>query len=230
MKKIETSLIFILLSLMLGMAVLLSSCEEIIYEELLVEKIVELPSDTVYITKDSLIYVRKDSTITEKILVTDTCTLVQVVHDSIFIDREVIIHKYDTIWMLPYSRPLWATPNQEVRDIVDAFFTEALARGWTINENKPLWITYWMEADAPPESRSSYSDWFESTWTIKLKVTIQDKYHYSSIFRELGRGYLYKPYNKNADDILNPEFDPFKLTMDSPDSVKKVYLDKLFAN
>lgn len=211
----------------------LGSCTETIYDEVVKEirDTIKVPViDTVFI--DRVFW--KVDTVEIRTTITEVDTFFVATIDSVFIYETVYVHDtvyqhihhyHDTAYIFP-GRTVYYVP-EEYREIVNQFFVDAVAYGYSpVGGN--LLIEPWRQDEFPPASRSSFSYQVWSQFILKLKDTIEPKYCFTPIYRELMHWQFEKPYSTDPNSIMNPDFDWERLTLESED--KEVYLDELFAN
>ena len=228
----KSTLIFCIAIIIFG-----SCTEEIFIEgETIHDTVTIIQKDTVTIIETDTIYLEKAlwkiDTVEIHTVTTEVDTFFVATIDSVFIyetDTVFIVehhyHYHDTLYIFP-GRSVYFVP-EEYRDIVNQFFSDAVAYGWTPTGGNLL-IEPWTYEEAPPASRSSFSYYTWSQFIIKLKDTIDPEFCFTPIYRELARQQLDKPYSTNPNHIMNPDFDWNRLTLHSED--KKAYLDVLFAH
>lgn len=227
-------LVFILAIFALG------ACEEVVYRDVVrtLRDTVKLPGekDTVYIIGERKFeglagFISADTTDLD-ICVVETDTFYIVTIDSVFIYEADTVFKVtqtfrDTFPYFP-TRTVYFVPA-EVQPIVNAFYAECQARGILVSGGN-LFVTLWPDDDFPPSNRSSrtFTVWAHGQWVIEVVSWVDYPHYFTPIFRELAHIQLGKPYTNDPDNIMNPAFDPFKLTLQSPEA--QYYIDKLFAN
>lgn len=238
--------VFIIIA-MIGMALVLGACtEEIIIEK---EKIVEVPAKPDTTTHQSgpppvfshadttkCQVVMPDSTTCpacepQVIVEIDSVFITQTITETVYVDRieydtvDHYIHVYtDTLVWVSYMRNTWSVPS-EIMPFVEDFGGEAWARGIQ-TPGGPLIVSYVPESELPGEGWNSTSYWFGGQQIILLNGEINPDHLYTPMLREQAKLQLNRKYNTRADDLMNPTFDPARVTINSPE--KKVYLDKLF--
>lgn len=194
-------------------------------------------TDTVYqvVTKDSIIIqtVEKIVNHTDTVILRDTVvnnthtvdTIVIVQHDTITVTEYVQRVVYlDTLYQSLYWRTINSIP-EELQPFVNDFYNEARLRGInTLGSAMIIQYTHTMAGDG----WNSFSYWvgYGEQMVIEVNGSLEAKYLYTPIFRELARLQLGKQYKVTGDEIMNIFFDPKKILIDSNN--KEPYLFKLF--
>jgi hypothetical protein len=113
---------------------------------------------------------------------------------------------------------------EELQDIVRAFYADATRFKKTVYGGEIV-IEYQDRSKLPFRSWSSYSYMFAGQYTIVVADDIPPRFLYSSIYRELARLQDLRIYEPSGDVIMNPLFDPYKLTLETNN---EEYLKELF--